>query len=207
MHDSNIFLIEAGRTALVDCGTGRFGEEIASEVQKILGKRKLDMILLTHEHYDHVGGANMLIEYFECCCFAHPYTAEVLEKGKNLVTGAPLFGAIQKKVKGIKGLSDGEEIDLGGEVLKVIYSPGHSRGSVTFFQEKEGALFPGDVVFTDGGVGRWDLPGGDGKVLMKSIEMLLELSPTALYPGHGPYSERHGASHVEKGLRSIEMFL
>jgi len=65
MHDSNIFLIEADRTALVDCGTGKFGSEVASEVQSILGKRKLDMILLSHEHYDHVGGTKMLAEYFQ----------------------------------------------------------------------------------------------------------------------------------------------
>jgi len=118
-----------------------------------------------------------------------------------------MFGAIQKKVKNVTGLKDGEEINLGRDILKVIYTPGHSKGSITFFHEKEGALFPGDVVFTDGGVGRWDLPGGDGEILKKSIEGLVELHPTALYPGHGPFSREHGAAHVQKGLMSIEMLV
>jgi glyoxylase-like metal-dependent hydrolase (beta-lactamase superfamily II) len=117
-----------------------------------------------------------------------------------------MFGKIQKKIKGVRNVSEGEEIDLGDVTLKVLETPGHSKGSISFHIEDEKALFSGDVVFTDGGVGRWDLPGGDLKTLMNTISRFLEMDLVALYPGHGPYTHKYGHTHIEKGMGSLKLY-
>jgi len=206
MNDSNIYLIMAKKTALVDCGTGDYNSEVIEDVKKHLKKRKLHMILLTHEHYDHVGGLKELKEELGGEVYAHPTTTQALIKGKNLVTGAPMFGKIQKKIGDVRSLEEGQKIDLGDVELEVLFTPGHSKGSVSFYHSKERQLISGDVVFTMGGVGRWDLPGGNLKTLIKSIEGFLEYGLVGLYPGHGPYTDKYGHSHIEKALQSLASY-
>jgi glyoxylase-like metal-dependent hydrolase (beta-lactamase superfamily II) len=76
---------------------------------------------------------------------------------------------------------------VGSLRFQVLYTPGHSPGGLTFYLEKEGAAFDGDVLFQMG-IGRHDLPGGDFDTLMHSIYDILLALPdeTVLYPGHGP---------------------
>ena len=85
---------------------------------------------------------------------------------------------------------DNEEIKLGNKniiSLKVIHTPGHSQGSICFYQEKEKILFSGDTLFASA-IGRTDLPGGDQNQLIKSIKEKLFTLPleTKVFPGHGP---------------------
>jgi glyoxylase-like metal-dependent hydrolase (beta-lactamase superfamily II) len=92
-------------------------------------------------------------------------------------------------------LEEGQTLTLGTIALKVLYTPGHSLGSICLYNEEEGVLFDGDVLFNMG-MGRYDLPGGDYHVLMDSIQRLLALpDETTVYPGHGPATtigrERH----------------
>lgn len=84
-------------------------------------------------------------------------------------------------------LKDGDVITYGDSSLKVSYTPGHSRGGVVFYNEKEGFVLSGDSLFA-GSIGRTDLPGGDYDDLMASIRRsLITLPPeTVVYPGHGP---------------------
>jgi glyoxylase-like metal-dependent hydrolase (beta-lactamase superfamily II) len=92
-------------------------------------------------------------------------------------------------------LEEGQTLTLGTIALKVLYTPGYSLGSICLYNEEEGVLFDGDVLFNMG-MGRYDLPGGDYHVLMDSIQRLLALpDETTVYPGHGPATtigrERH----------------
>ena len=84
-------------------------------------------------------------------------------------------------------LAAGQIIDVGTLRLEVFHTPGHSPGHVCFYEKESKALFDGDVLFKMG-IGRFDLPGGDYEILMRSIrEVLLTLpDDTAVYPGHGP---------------------
>ena len=84
-------------------------------------------------------------------------------------------------------LKDNELITFGNHTLKVIYTPGHSKGSVIFYCEEENVLFTGDTLFRLS-VGRTDLPGGSWSELMNSLEDKISTLPkdTVAYPGHGP---------------------
>ena len=82
-------------------------------------------------------------------------------------------------------LAGGETLELAGFEIKVLFTPGHSPGHVSFSIPGEQALFSGDVLF-EGSVGRTDLPGGDWPTLLESIRGLVESLPgeTTVYPGH-----------------------
>ena len=84
-------------------------------------------------------------------------------------------------------LETGQEIAVGELTLRVLHTPGHTPGHVTFYEPKEGAIFDGDVLFAQG-IGRTDLPGGSYETLMRSIDEQLMTLPddTIVYPGHGP---------------------
>ncbi|NLM96799.1 MAG: MBL fold metallo-hydrolase, partial [Halanaerobiaceae bacterium] len=79
-------------------------------------------------------------------------------------------------------------LDEGDEVgsFKVLFTPGHTPGGISLYNQEEGILFSGDLIFRDA-YGRTDLPGGDQKILFSSLEKIIKLPPdTLVYPGHGP---------------------
>ena len=84
-------------------------------------------------------------------------------------------------------IREGETISLGSEELQILFTPGHSPGSVSFYSETSGLLIAGDVLFNRS-IGRTDLPGGDYDTLIRSIHTQLLVLPdeTKVYPGHGP---------------------
>ena len=83
-------------------------------------------------------------------------------------------------------MKEGEKIYIGLEELDILFTPGHSPGSVSFYSEKEGFVIDGDVLF-DGSIGRTDIPGSDFHTLINSIQTQLFTLPddTKVYPGHG----------------------
>jgi glyoxylase-like metal-dependent hydrolase (beta-lactamase superfamily II) len=84
-------------------------------------------------------------------------------------------------------LKEGAGQNLGGQIFDVLHVPGHCPGSLCFWHRESGHLFGGDVLFA-GGVGRWDLPGGDRELLFRGIREKLYPLPeaTEVHPGHGP---------------------
>ena len=101
-------------------------------------------------------------------------------------------------------LKDGDIVECGGTKLKVYHTPGHSPGSISLYDEQTKSLFCGDLVFMDGGVGRWDLPGGDYPTLVKSFELVLELDVENFYSGHGPVCEGTGKENIALSYRYLK---
>jgi hydroxyacylglutathione hydrolase len=199
----NIFLIDAKKPCLVDAGSESDISFCSEHVSKLLGKRKLEYIILTHRHIDHVGGAMAFHGEFGGEIRAHTDDAQPLIIGDQISTGARMFGGHVDPMP-VAGLSDGDEIDLGGgEKLKVIHTPGHTIGSVCLLGH--GNLFSGDTVFADGGVGRWDLETGNYDQLLASVEKLANLNFPNLYPGHGPCVEGSAQSHLAMSLRHLRL--
>src|SRR3954468_18958113 len=144
---------------------------------------KLDGILLTHTHFDHVGAVAPVARATGAEVWVPKIEAGVLPDIMSYVPW-PGFGPYES-YEAEHTLEGGEKLELAGFEIDVLFTPGHSPGHVTFAIPHEAALFSGDVLF-QGSVGRTDLPGGDWPTLLESIRSLVDGFPaeTAVYPGH-----------------------
>jgi hydroxyacylglutathione hydrolase len=144
---------------------------------------KITHVLLTHAHFDHMGAAEEVIKATGAPLALHPDDMPVLNAGG----GAVFFGLPSPPIPEASiRLEADQEIGVGELILRVLHTPGHTPGHVTFYEPKQGAIFDGDVLFAQG-IGRSDLPGGSYEDLMRSIQGLLTLpDETIVYSGHGP---------------------
>jgi glyoxylase-like metal-dependent hydrolase (beta-lactamase superfamily II) len=148
-----------------------------------LGIEKVEAILITHTHFDHVGAVAPVARATDAPVYCPELETRVLA---NIMDFVPWegFGPFES-YEADHTVKGGETLDLDGLTFDVIFTPGHSPGHVTYALSSEDALFSGDVLF-EGSVGRVDLPGGDWPTLLRSIESLVEsFGPeTVVYPGH-----------------------
>jgi hydroxyacylglutathione hydrolase len=143
------------------------------------------LLLNTHCHLDHVFGNKFVSETWGLTLHIHPLEKPVLDF-------APQSGDMwQLPFDNYDGelvyLREGEKISLGADEMEIRFVPGHSPGSICFYYEPGGFVIGGDVLF-NGSIGRTDLPGGDFKTLINSIQTQLFTLPdeTKVYSGHGP---------------------
>ena len=176
---------ETQQGAIIDPGGD--GERILAEVRQL--GLEIKYVINTHGHFDHTLANREVIEGLTesqrqpPLLAIHQADAPMLKSGG----GAALFG-----LRGFSSppadmyLEEGDVLTLGQVKLKVLYTPGHSMGSVSLLNEEEKAVFDGDVLF-NGSVGRADLTGGDFETLMDSIRNKLLTLPddTVVYSGHG----------------------
>ena len=144
---------------------------------------KLDGILLTHTHFDHVGAVAPVAKATGAEVWVPRLESFVLADINSFVPW-PGFGPFES-YEAEHLLDGGERLELAGFEIDVLFTPGHSPGHVTFSIPDESAIFSGDVLFQQS-VGRTDLPGGDWGTLLESIRLLVDSLPgeTAVYPGH-----------------------
>ncbi len=180
--ETNTVLIGCPKThhaLLIDCPS-----ECATWVEKrvkALGLH-LDLILLTHSHWDHIADAAKLKKIFKVPIWVHAEDASNVEKPGS--DGLPLYFPIEG-VKPDGALVDGQAIKVGDISIKVIHTPGHTPGSVCFYFPDQGILVSGDTLFR-GTMGRLDLPTGRPALMKGSLNKLGNLPPqTRVYPGHG----------------------
>jgi glyoxylase-like metal-dependent hydrolase (beta-lactamase superfamily II) len=143
------------------------------------------MLINTHCHLDHVFGNKYVAEKYGL-------TLQIHEGEKRVLDFAPASGLMYNmpfdNYSGdFKYLKEGDIIKLGQDELKVLFTPGHSPASLSFYCEKDSFVISGDVLFYRS-IGRTDLPGGDFDTLIKSIRSQLFVLPgeTKVYSGHGP---------------------
>ena len=139
-------------------------------------------ILVTHTHWDHIGGVAELAEGTGAPVYVSALERAVLEQPDSFY-GA--HGISIRPHPPEEVLEGGETLELAGISFDVIPVPGHSPGHLAFYAD--GCLLSGDVLFA-GGVGRTDLPFTDWDTLLESIQALVDRFPpdTVVYPGHGP---------------------
>ena len=159
------------------------GDEAARLIQKIRERNVTPAaVLLTHGHFDHAGAARELADAFGILIYAHEKEKKTLETpGINLsgMTGEPP-AAYHADVF----VKDGDVLDLAGFSVRVLFTPGHTEGSICFFCGD--ALFSGDTLF-QGSCGRTDLQTGDWGQMMESLKRLRDLpGEYNVFPGHGP---------------------
>ena len=200
LFDSNIYLIiGSDKTALIDTGTGFAANATVDSIRKKLDGRPLDIVILTHRHYDHVGGLREIIKEFSPRLYAGPDDAEPLRMGDSESTLGTKFGGSIDPMD-VTDFREGDRIDLGGHVLTAIYTPGHTIGSICVLDETSGSLFSGDTFFVDG-VGNTTHPTGSDRMLVESLKKINGMQFSGLYPGHGPIVTKDGHRFVEKGLK------
>ena len=191
---SNVYLID--NELLIDTGTGKFGEMLIKKLQELRTNPKL--LILTHCHWDHVGGAEFLRKNFNLEILMHEKDAEVIEKSP-LYTFAHFFEekfesfTISQKLKG------DEKITTENFCFRVLHTPGHTQGSICLYEKEKEVLISGDTFFGNA-VGRTDLPGGDEKTLKHSLKKLAKLKVRFLLPGHGSVKQGEIKNMIEKFL-------
>jgi glyoxylase-like metal-dependent hydrolase (beta-lactamase superfamily II) len=114
-----------------------------------------------------------------------------------------MFGEKLRPVKVARKLREGNALELGKLTLKVLHTPGHTVGGVSFYDPAKRILFSGDTVFC-GGIGRTDLPTGDAGALLRSLERLAGLRVKKLYPGHGPAAELNGGKYILEAIEFLK---
>ena len=145
----------------------------------------ISMLLLTHGHYDHVWDAANVARHHRCTVAMHPVT-ETMLADRNLLRRFGIDLEVEPVTADLK-LLEGSGQRLLGRSFDLFEVPGHCPGSLCIHNASSNLLFGGDVLFA-GGVGRWDLPGGDRDLLLSGISTKLLPLPgqTVVLPGHGP---------------------
>lgn len=175
---------ETNECVIVDPGCYYANER--EDLKKFIEGKKLRPVLLnTHCHVDHVFGNKWVKENFSVPFYAHQ--ADLFLLNAAAATGSIYGLFVEPSPQPDRFIREGEEISFGNSTLKIFEAPGHSPGSVCFYNEEEKLLISGDVLF-QGSIGRFDLPGGDYETLMQSIFNKLMILPdeVKVYSGHGP---------------------
>lgn len=184
MENTYVLYDETNEAVVIDAGALFDSEK--QELKKYIEENNLTLkrVLNTHLHLDHQFGNHFLFNTFGIAPEAHEsdrilldtYPIQAQAYGFNAGPAQPLKRTIE----------DNEIITFGNTELRAIHVPGHSPGSLVYYNEKENVLFSGDVLFLES-IGRTDLPGGDYGTLIKGItDRLLTLpANTVVYSGHG----------------------
>ena len=144
----------------------------------------LKAILLTHGHFDHMLAAQPLSRITGATVYVHPQDQELLCDGDKNAYDPGCASLPCPEDFEAEELED--EIEVCGLRFRVLHTPGHTRGSVCYYDEENGILFSGDTLFC-AGFGRMDLYGGSPAQMRASLRSLFELpEETQVYCGHGP---------------------
>lgn len=141
-----------------------------------------EVVLLTHGHFDHIGAASELKKKYGIPILAPEAEKELMEDSYQNLSSS--FGK-PFAVSADRFLKDGETISQAGFSIRVLHTPGHTKGGACYYLPEAGLVFSGDTLFYES-VGRTDFPTGNAAVLRNSVKKLTEELPenTLVYPGH-----------------------
>lgn len=170
---------------IIDPGNSTASEN--AELQSFISEKKLKLkrLLLTHAHIDHIMGNRFIFDTYGLLPEAHEKELFFINR---MPESAAMYGLnCEPSPLPEKYLKEGDLIQLGKYTFNCLFTPGHSPGSISFYNAENKLLIGGDVLFR-GSIGRSDLPMGDHETLIKSIkEKLLVLNDEVkVYSGHGP---------------------
>ena len=199
-NNCNTYLIDGSARVLIDPGHRAMFDHVEKGLGELnLGVEDIDVILCTHGHPDHLEAVQLFKGKNAKFAVGEIEWQWIDTVGRQMATA---MGVDLDAIRPDFFLQEGE-LNLKDLEFKVYHTPGHSPGSVCLYQPEQKALFTGDLVFKDG-VGRTDLPGGDGEQLKTSIWRLKDLDVEWLMSGHGDVIS--GSENVKTNFESVENY-
>ena len=205
---------------LVDVGLfGKADSKIRSLQKMGIELEDIKRIIMTHTHFDHIGClSEMLNRIPKAELWIHTLEAEPLEKGDDrTVYGMDMFRGMCQMQYGLKTgafifqvnrkLLGGESLNIGGMAWEVLHIPGHSMGSIALYHRAKKVLIPGDVIYADYAIGRYDLHGANASELKNSLMRLSKLEVDILLPGHNQIVKNLPKDYIPKTARQWETYL
>ena len=201
INNCNTYLITTPeKNILIDPGLAPYFDHVARGLEQLkISIKDIDLVICTHAHPDHIDAVHL---------FDNSTTLFAMHETEWLM--------FQEAAAYLNGLNidlnrfnpnfflDEGELKVGDIALDVFHTPGHTPGSVTLYWKETGALFTGDLIFKEG-LGRTDLPGGDGEQTKDSIRRIDALGAEWLLSGHGDIVA--GAAMVKENFERIEKLL
>lgn len=197
-NNCNTYFIDGPTRILIDPGHSNLFDHVNQGLEELgLTFEDIGLIICTHAHPDHVEAVQLFKETSALMTLHHKEWQ--------------FLNTIDKHVSASIGINpdlispdfflDQGDISVNNLNLKVFHTPGHSPGSVSLYWPDQKVLFTGDLIFK-GGIGRTDLPGGNGSELKQSIKKLSELDIQWLLPGHGDII--NGTTDVEMNFAQLQ---
>jgi glyoxylase-like metal-dependent hydrolase (beta-lactamase superfamily II) len=166
---------------------GYYEQKEKDSLIRFISENKLQPVkaLNTHCHVDHILGNKFVCEHYRIPLSAHQEDEFLLQRASQMGEIFGFQGVSSPPVDDY--LKQGDTVRFGNSEIEVIHTPGHSPGSISFYNEQDEFVIAGDVLFA-GSIGRTDLPRGNYKTLISSIVERLMVLPaeTVVFPGHGP---------------------
>lgn len=182
----NTYLLINEKKDCIIIDPGCYFEEERKELLQYIEKQGLNVtrLLNTHCHFDHIFGNKLVARTFNVGLEIHRLEQTVLERSPQV--GVMYNIPFEPSPMPARYIEEGEKIQLGNDVLDVLFTPGHSPGSISFYHAAQQFVIGGDVLFYQS-IGRTDLPGGHHETLLNSIRQKLFVLPdeVKVYPGHG----------------------
>jgi glyoxylase-like metal-dependent hydrolase (beta-lactamase superfamily II) len=199
-NNCNAYLIDGPARILIDPGHRAHFDHVQRGLEQLeLNAGDIDLVVCTHAHPDHIE-AVPLVKNTQPLFALHKQEWQWASTiGKQM---AVAYGIDIEEFQPDFFLGEGT-LSVKGLELEIIHTPGHSPGSVSIYWPAQKALFTGDLIFKEG-VGRTDLPGGDGSQLKESIKGLTQLDVEWLLSGHGDVIS--GSDKVRKNFDEVESF-
>lgn len=214
--DANNYIISnknKTNLTLIDAGNGVSLNSLINEMNKFtLSYENIKQIILTHIHVDHLLGIYPLLLKMKNKppkIYAYSYAAKIVKNADipaifpgNLGIGPEMFKVNIIPVE-VDEINNNQEVSCGEFRFRIMFTPGHSEGSICLYESENRILISGDVVFSGGSFGRFDFPGGSLEKLKNSISLLNRLDVKYLLPGHMNFSN-NGNREIELALQIIE---
>lgn len=221
--DSHMYIIgdpASKDLSIIDPGlTGKGDYKIGSVKKLGIDPKDIKRIIMTHTHLDHIGCLAELQQAFpEAGLWVHRLEAELLEKGDDrAVYGMEMFKSMCQmqfglppaafKFKVDRKLEGGETLEIGDMIWDVVFIPGHSMGGIALYEPVAKILIPGDVIYADYAIGRFDLFGASAAQLKDSLDKLSKMDVDILLPGHNQIMKGVPGDYIRKTTKMWEPYL
>jgi glyoxylase-like metal-dependent hydrolase (beta-lactamase superfamily II) len=198
--DAHMYVIgkpDSKDLSIIDAGLVGKGDYKLGSIDRLgIDFASIKRVIMTHTHLDHIGCLSEILEQMPWAeLWVHDIEARPLEAGdERIVYGMEMFKSMCMSQYNLKpgffsfrvdrSLYGGEDLELGGITWEVMHVPGHSPGSIALYDRQRRILIPGDVVYADYAIGRFDLHGASGSEHKESLVRLGELDVDTLLPGH-----------------------